>query len=418
AAPQGGSYRALVAVNLAGGNDSANLLVPTSAAAYAVYQDSRQDLAVPQGDLLPIVPATPDGLDYGLHPALAPLAPHFAGGRLALVRNVGPLVQPVTKAEIEGGTAELPPKLYSHNDQTVRWMSTSASELTTDLGWGGVFADELLALNGGAALSPSISLQGTNELQVGALTQPYSLGTNGSIELEGFTGSLGSKRWLVYQQLLAKSHANLHREQFAAVQQEAVLLDVLISAALDAAPPLATPFPATSLGNQLKMVARMVGIRAALGMARQVFFVRQGGYDTHADQNEDQPVLLGQLADALAAFQAAMAELSVEDEVVAFTVSEFGRTLSSNGKGTDHGWGGHQLVLGGGVAGGDLYGTMPSLALDGPDDAGSNGRLIPTTSVDQMAATLGLWFGVAPAALPTLLPNLANFATTDLGFMA
>ena len=234
--------------------------------------------------------------------------------------------------------------------------------------------------------------------------------------LRGFDGGRGERRLNSFRQLLAKRHAQPMETHYAELQAEAIEIDGLLSAALASAGNLTTQFPNTSLGDQLKMVARMISVRGALGVGRQVFFVRMGGFDTHSDQLSFHPQLLAQLSRALKAFQDAMLELGTATAVTTFTASEFGRTLSSNGNGSDHGWGGNQLVLGGAVRGRDLYGTWPSLALDGPDDIGQ-GRLLPTTAVEQMAATLATWFGVAPTELASLFPRLSLFARSDLGFM-
>lgn len=407
-------YRALVCVFLAGGNDSFNMLVPTGSG-YAEYQAARGDLAVPEAQLLPITPQNPQGRSFGLHPSLTGLRTLFEAGQAALVANVGTLLQPTTKAQYRANAVPRPAQLFSHSDQTTQWQAQSAAADTAH-GWAGRLCDVLLAMNGGSPLSPSVTLAGTTRLLQGQQVVPYALGSNGSVQLSGMTGTRGTRRLQTFRQILQKRHGHTLEEQFAGLQAEAVDLDVLIRTALAAQAPLATVFPSTSFANQLKMVARMIGLRNTFGVQRQVFFVRLGGFDTHSDQNTAQPQLFAALSAALEAFQAAMVELGTAGAVTTFTLSEFGRTLSSNGNGSDHGWGGIQLVLGGAVRGRDLYGTWPSLALDGPDDTG-RGRIIPTTSVDQYAATLARWFGLGPTELATVFPRLGRFASSDLGFM-
>lgn len=409
-------YRALVVLYLAGGNDSFNMVVPTNAGPYDDYAAARQNLAVPEADLLGISPATSDGNTYGLHPSLAPLEPLFTSGRLGFVLNAGNLVRPVSRAEYQSGAASLPPRLFSHNDQQAQSMRIAADR-TSSIGWGGALSDELVARNGGASLSPSITLGGSTPLLTGTATQAYHLGTSGSVALRGFNGSTGSALQASFDLLAGQAQAHPLQQQFAITRGEAIELDALISGALDGQAPLQTTFPEGSkAGAQLAMIARMIGVHGTLGMERQVFFAKAGGWDTHAAQLEDHPVLLSDLAASIAAFQAALVELGCENEVTLAVISEFGRTLTSNGQGTDHGWGGHFLACGGAVAGGDLYGTMPSLVVEGPDDSG-RGRMIPTTATDQFAATLAEWFGVPTAQLGTVFPNLSNFASPTLGFM-
>ncbi|MEO1700076.1 MAG: DUF1501 domain-containing protein, partial [Planctomycetota bacterium] len=309
AASGSGDYRALVVVYLAGGNDSFNLVVPTSAGAYADYADSRQNLAVPVNDLLSIQPTTSDGRTWGVHPSAPELQALFESGQMAVVANAGTLVAPVSKSEYEAGSKPLPPRLFSHNDQQSQSMRTSPDR-NDALGWGGALADRLAGLNGSTPLSPSITIAGSNPLLVGQTTQAYHMGTNGSVALSGFSGTRGAALQATFDVLRNQSHTHVLERRFAQTRNEAIELDGLVSAALDAEGTVTTPFPDSNrLGDQLRMVARMVAARGALGMERQVFFVRIGGFDTHAGQLEDQPVLFAQLSQALAAFQTALAEI-------------------------------------------------------------------------------------------------------------
>jgi uncharacterized protein (DUF1501 family) len=413
--PARGPYKALVCLYLAGGHDSFNMLVPRSGADYTAYATTRDVLAVPSASVLPLTPITVSGRDFGLHPSASALQTLFAAGKLAFVANVGTLVQPITKAQYQSGSVQKPKNLFSHSDQTTLWNAQSALP-TTPHGWAGRMADFVLPLNNSSPLSPAITLAGSTRLLRGQTVAPYAMTTSGTVTLSGTSGTDGARRLAALQNVLAQSHGHVMERAFADVREEAMALDGQIRNALTAAPALATVFPDTSLGRQLRMVARMIGIRTTLGVQRQVFFVRLDGFDTHDNQVTFLPTLLSTLGAAVAAFQAAMAELATEPDVTLFTMSEFGRTLTTNGRGTDHGWGGVQFVQGGAVRGRDIYGTMPNYTLGGPDDAGS-GRIIPTLAVDQYAATLATWFGVAPGDLATVFPRLAQFSSSNLGFL-
>jgi uncharacterized protein (DUF1501 family) len=423
AAPLAGDYKALVCVFLYGGNDSNNVLVPRGTD-YAAYAAARGGLALGQASLLPITPLSGgDGRQWGLHPRLTGLRNLFNQQRLALVANVGPLVAPVTRAEYDAGTAALPPQLFSHSDQTVHWQ-TGLPDQPVRTGWGGRIADLLHSLNGAAQVSMSMSLAGNNTFQVGNAVTQYQLTTDGSIGLGWYSDGT---QWndppsTAIRRLMTKSYGNLFQAGYRDVFQRALDQDRLLSAALDTAPALQTLFPDTDLGRQLRMVARLISIREALGMRRQVYFCAAGGYDTHDGQISGAPEtgvhadLLAELDGALSAFYTATTELGVASDVTSFTASDFGRTYASNGDGSDHGWGSHHFVLGGAVAGGRFYGQVPTLEVDGPDDSG-DGRWIPTTSVDEYSATLARWFGVSASDLPLVLPNLGRFNTPDLGFL-
>jgi len=410
-----GPYQALVCLYLAGGHDSFNMLVPRSGADQTAYAATRDALAVPSAQVLQLSPVTATGRDFGLHPSCADLQALFAAGQLAFVANVGPLVAPMTRTQYQNGSVAKPKNLFSHSDQTTLWQSQSARP-DTAYGWAGRTADVVLPLNNGSALSPAITVAGQTRLLRGQTVAPYAMTTSGTVTLSGTSGTDGQRRLAALQRVLTQTHGHAMERAFAQVREEAIALDGLIRTSLDAAPPLQTVFPDTSLGRQLRMVARMIGIRQPLGQQRQVFFVRLDGFDTHDGQLTQHPLLLTVLGQACAAFQAAMTELATAQNVTLFTISEFGRTLTSNGRGTDHGWGGVQFVLGGAVRGRDIYGTMPGYAVGGPDDAGS-GRIIPTIAVDQYAATLAKWFGLLPADLAAVFPRLSQFATSDLGFL-
>lgn len=407
-------YKALVCVFMFGGNDSHNLIVPRGSE-YADYAAARSFLAVPEADLLPI--ASADGRSWGMPDSLPDLHNLYQAGDLALLANVGSLEAPYTRSDYFSGRLDIQPnQLFSHKEQQEQWQSSIAQAPATT-GWGGRLADYVNQLNQNAAISMSISLGGANLFEVGADVFQYGLTPEGSLGLEGFDDTtLSQLRRQTFGDLLAGAHGNVLERAYADTVQQGIDSHAALSAALDAVPAPTTVFPAGGLASQLSMVARLIAARDALGMKRQVFFCAAGGFDTHWKQNDVHPGLIAGVSSALGAFQAAMTELGTADDVTTFTASDFGRTLSINGRGSDHGWGGHHMILGGAVAGGSLYGTMPTLEVDGPDDT-SRGRFIPSTSVDQYAATLARWFGVPDSDLEQVVPNLGRFASRDLGFL-
>jgi uncharacterized protein (DUF1501 family) len=411
-------YRALVCIYLFGGNDSFNTLVPRSTDAYNQYAQSRGSLAVDKMRLLPLHPQTSDGNDYGVHPSCKGLQTLFNNGNLAFVANVGSLVRPVTRAEFLSGRADLPLQLFSHEDQSVQWMTARANSAERQ-GWGGRIAD-LLATQGYAPkLSVNISLAGANIWQSAGNVVPYNLGSFGAPELDITKIEGGGGRVDAYLQLLQQAQADpsLMSQQFAFNESRAIDLAHVINDGLKTVPEFRTQFPASHLGDRLKTVARMIGARSQLGAARQIFFVGHYGFDTHDNQLGQQPALLQQLSDAVQAFYDATVEIGAASSVTTFSASEFGRTLTSNGDGTDHAWGAHHFAVGGGVKGANIYGAMPNLTINGPDDV-DTGRVIPAQAMDQYGATLSRWFGVSGSDLDVVFPNLGNFDRRDLGFMS
>jgi uncharacterized protein (DUF1501 family) len=422
-------YKALVCVFLFGGNDSFNMVVPRSAAEYAVYAASRQNLAVAQASLLPINSLVPDpnGALHGLHPSMSEVAALFEQDQTcAIVANVGPLIEPTTKAQYQAKATRLPPQLFSHNDQQDQWHALKG-QATLKSGWGGRIADALTAPGAAMPLSQSLavnlSLSGQTLFQAGVTSVPYTMGATGPVPFFGLDGSdaYTLARRAAFERILNASHATVYERAYATVQQRALqgatrINDALASVRSPNAVPFATAFPASPLGQQLQTVAELIAARGKLEVTRQIFFVAIGGFDTHDAQTQDQPQLLGNLSSCLAAFYRATVELGIAASVTTFTQSDFGRTLTSNGDGTDHAWGGNQLVIGGAVAGRTLYGRYPLLQIDGPDDVGG-GRMIPSTSSDQYAATLAKWFGVADSSLASVAPHIGNFAQPNLGFM-
>jgi len=416
-------YKALVCLFLYGGNDSNNLLVPVDNASYQLYSTDRTVLALAQDTLLPITPKTyNDGRSWGLHPSLVEVQGLFGQGQLALLANTGTLVQPVTLAQYNAGTVALPPQLFSHANQQVQWQSSVPDQPFTT-GWGGRLADIVNALNTNPKVSMSVSVAGQNSFQVGNTVSQFAVNPSGAVVLSGTTGStLATSRAAAQQTILNQQEQNLFEAAFGGITTSAITDSVLLNSVLASAPKLATVFPTTSIGTQMNMIARMIGAAPQLGLTRQVFFASLGGFDLHSDQLGSHATLFMQLSQALSAFSAATSELGVQNQVTTFTASDFSRTFNTNGTndgtaGSDHGWGSHHLIMGGAVKGADIYGQVPLLELGGPEDTG-RGRWIPTTSVDEYAATLATWFGVSATNLPVVLPNIGRFASSNLGFMS
>jgi uncharacterized protein (DUF1501 family) len=461
-------YKALVCLFLAGGNDAYNTLVATDSPSWTAYTAARETgaegiaLAAPGtppsnetgaslharlGGVLPISPLNPQGRTLAVHPVLGAVQSLFASQRLAFVSNVGPLVGPTSKAAFIAGTAPRPPKLFSHNDQQSVWQSFSAEG--SSRGWGGLMADRAMAANGNSMFT-AVSLSGNSVWLSGQGVRSYQMASSGAIHIGGVDGrTFGSTT--VQEKLLgvvrgARNNSVLERDHTAVVSRSLQAEGVLTAAMPGAgAGPWGTPGlpagepdpllqyldPETGLmmpnptAAQLQAVARMIAARGTLNMSRQIFFVGVPGYDTHDTQQQRHTRLLAQLAHALAYFDSVTTQMGVAEMVTTFTASDFGRTFAANGDGCDHGWGGHHMVMGGAVAGGDIYGKLPVYGTaDGQggftsDDQLAGGMLLPSTSVEAYAATLGSWFGLTNLELLEVLPGLNrwNFSQRNLGFM-
>ena len=413
-------HKSLVCIFLFGGNDSYNMLVPYEQAAYNQYRSVRSSLAISRESLLPL-----NGNEYALHPSMPDLQTLYNQNNLAVMGNVGPLIQPTSRTSFQNESVQLPADLFSHNHQQEFWETgTTATGSTHPPGWGGRMMDMLVTANADQSSPALFSLSGNSlwqrgEKPLGFVLNPYS----GVESIKAFE----DKDWPPYkrgriaawQKILQQSSTSLLKQQLSNTY---IRTDERISNLVDQvalAPEITTSFPdEDSFGKQLSTVAKMISIRENLGMKRQIFFVGIGGWDTHGNQLNDHAERLATLNTGLNSFYKATEELGVKNSVTTFTASEFGRTLSINGDGTDHAWAGHHLVMGGAVNGGKIHGEMPQLILDGPDDSQDTGRLIPKYGIDQYGATLGKWMGMTNSDMLEIFPNLSNFDSYDLGFMS
>lgn len=450
-------YKALVCVFMSGGNDCNNFIVPTSTAEYANYFAARGNLAIPVGNLQGINSLNSDGRTFGFHPSAGKLAQLFNEGKLATIFNTGPLLYPTTRAQYRSRSVALPPQLFSHSDQVTHWQ-TSLPDKPADTGWGGRLARELFldmtsSERNNMAISLCTSIAGTNTYEsadtfginlpvadqatnVNKL-KPYFVSTSGAEVLGDGNTALTGNRKATMLNIAKLNQVNLQDRAYGDVMERAIVLGDTLNAAIagtrdtGTTPPWTwtTPFLNNGLGNQLKMVARLIAARNTLGMKRQIFFVNVGGYDTHTSQVGittlvgSHATLMNELSEGIYSFQRAIQQLassqsdpSLVNGVAGFTASDFGRTFPTNGQGSDHGWGSHHVIFGGGVRGQRTYGSFPELLVNGPNDT-STGRWIPTTSVDEYSATLAKWFGLTATDMPTVFPNLGRFSNPDLGFM-
>ena len=451
AAAQSADYKAIVCLFLYGGNDASNMVLRTDAPSFDEY--TRMRSVAPESIALkapgtPVVataaPASPDRLGgvrailpkfaaspengaftYALHPSMPEVAALFAAGRLAILANAGPLVQPLTRAEYVANVLPRPKALGSHNDQQSTWQALGPEGVR--VGWGGHLGD-LVASSNANTVFTSISVSGNAVFSAGDTVFQYQVSNHGATPIGGLSGTLfgSATASATLKNIVTASNQHLFANEYGTIVKRSVDAQAVFQAAYAASTVTApTPYlrpstngPATnSLAQQLQTVARIVGARTGLGTKRQVFFVSMGGFDTHDGQNVAQADLLARLSHALGYFDGALAGLAggdMRNNVTLFTASDFGRTMTSNGDGTDHGWGGHHFVLGGAVNGGEIFGRFPQFGLALNDSA--NNAYLPVTSVDTIGSTLGRWFGASDAQLDTVFPNLHNF-TRDLGFL-
>ena len=417
---QGASdYRALVCIFLFGGNDSNNTIVPMDDASFKAYSSIRGGLALTASELTPTVYSAANA-PYAFHGKLPELAGMFSTKELAVVANVGSLVQPLTRAQYQAQQAPVPLNLFSHADQQLQWQ-TSVAQGNSPTGWAGRVADYVASQKINSSTFPAfLSVAGNSMLGTGATTQPVAIAPGGSLQLSGFNTSVASQARLSALNSLLKLDSGVTLAQAANNTLANSIGDAnALTQALAKGTKLQTQFPATSIAQQLQQVAQIVQVATYLGMSRQVFFCSLGGFDTHAGELEAHNTLYPQLSQAMAAFYAATQELGVAQNVTAFTESDFSRTFQpTTGDGSDHAWGSHHLVMGGAVQGGQIYGAFPSFQLGGPNDTDTRGRWIPTTSIDQYGASLASWFGIPDASLASVFPNFPNFASKKLALFS
>ncbi len=419
AAQTAGDYRALVCVFLFGGMDQTSTVVPFDSAEFSALSTARGGLARPTADFVTLGNvASQGGRSFALAKELSPLASLYADKKLSIVANVGPMYMPLTKAQFQARTAGVPPQLFSHNDQQSVWQSSGVEGAT--VGWGGRFGDLLASTNNlDSSVFTSLSINGTAVFLYGNTVQQFQVGSGGPATVSALNQLYNSSvAGQALRDIVTASPSPLFESHLGALTRRSLDANQTLSSTLNLATPLATTFNQNnSLAKQLQMVARLISVRQSLGMRRQVYFVGMGGFDHHDGLLSGLPGLHTQVAEAMTSFYNATVEMGVANQVTTFTASEFGRTLTSNGSGSDHGWGGHQFVMGGAVKGGTIVGTYPSVALGTAEDL-DRGRLLPTTSTSQFAATLGTWFGVPAGSLGDALPYINNFSVKDLGLFS
>lgn len=416
-------HKTLVCVFLQGGNDSYNMLVPRDSARHAVYSATRSNLALPIANLNNLTETNPTGSAlYGLHPSLSGLTEMFNGiggntnkRRLAFVSNVGTLIQPTNKAQYLAESVPLPRALFSHSDQIDQWQTSVPQGLTQLAGWGGRAADVLHGVSNNAQTAMNISLAGNNLFQVGNNTQQFVVTSSGALALtqpsEGSASNPLKVKNDAHRSLIEQHYDNLIEQSFTQLTKNSLDLQQYFQTLFNTFNNslITTVFPNNYLSQQFLAAAKIIYLRQALGLRRQTIFLSFGGWDHHDELLSTQAGMLAMLDGALTAFQKALEELNLADSTVTFTASDFGRTMRSNGRGTDHAWGGNAMVMGGPINGGKVYGTFPNQQLDSSDDVGYGGRFLPTTSVDAFFYEMLRWFGVSAANMPYVLPNIANF---------
>ena len=421
-----GGYKALVCILKSGGNDSWNMLIPREQSEYAHYANARSEVAIPLQSILPL-----NGSQYGLHPSMGGIRDLFNSGDLSFISNIGTLISPVTKPQALTNEDLLPLGLFSHADQVQQWQ-TSVPHDRSGIGWGGRVADMMNSLNANPNISMNVSLSGSNIFQTGNQSVEYVIdredGATGIINYDNpWNSELIRLRNRAIDNMVDAHYDDVFQKTYIDVIKNGRDGSVVVQEALAQSPYLDDLFSGTEFSAALQMVARMISVREQLGAKRQIFFIEAGGWDNHGELLETHSYLLQEISNGFKEFNAAMQRIDAQDCVTTFTSSEFGRTLTYNGEGTDHAWGGNVMVMGGAVKGGQIYGEYPLLELGSDLELSenanySNGVMIPTTSVDEYFAELALWFGVSPGELRTIFPNIGNFYDTasadrPIGFM-
>jgi uncharacterized protein (DUF1501 family) len=418
-AQSGPNYQALVCVFLFGGNDSNNMIVPMDDTNYKAYQSIRGTLALSTADLTAPVNSV-SGAPFSFHAKLPDVASLFASKELAVVANVGSLVQPLTQAQYQAQNSPIPSNLFSHADQQQQWQ-TSIAQGHAGTGWAGRAADYITLQQINSSSFPTfLSVAGNTIQGVGTQSQPVTVTPGESLTLKGFsTAPAAQARWNAMNSLLQTNSGVLLAQSANTTLSHSISDAAALASALGSSSPLKTQFPATNLGGQLQQIAQIIQVQSELGMRRQIFFASLSGFDTHAGETATLNTLYAELSPALAAFYAATQELGVAQNVTTFTESDFSRTFQpTSSDGSDHAWGSHHLVLGGAVQGGQIYGAFPTFELGGPNDTDTRGRWIPTTAIDQYGAALCSWFGIPASALSSVFPNLPNFGSQSLNFFS
>lgn len=417
----GTPYKAIVCVFLYGGNDSNNMVMPRESSAHAKYTASRTVLTIPQANILALNTLNDNGINLGLHPSMTGCRDLYNQGKLALMTNVGTLIAPATLQDYYNNTAAIPENLFSHSDQQMQWQ-TSASTMNAaynQTGWGARMAEALVGTQERTSVSMLVSLNGNNFFQVGKTMLPFRPGPGGTpvFRLGQGSSTQDVSRYTAFRNILNAEYANLMEDAFADLSNKSIIEADTINAALQGTSNFPT-IPNNDLGEQLRVVAKMIQAQGPLGITRQIFFVATGGFDTHGPQLDDHAGLLGRVSSAMKGFQDGLESVGMGNSVTTFTASDFNRTFDSNGRGSDHGWGGHHLLMGGDLVGQKVYGSFPDpdITVSGnPLDTG-RGRWVPTTAVDQYAATMAKWFGLSNTQIRDVFPNIVNF-DADLGFM-
>lgn len=409
ASETGADYRALVCVFLPGGNDSFNMLAPVAGERRAHYKEARGSVALPLTDYSPLQDDRAAEDRLGIHKRMAGIHQLYAEKKAAFVANVGTLSAPVSLEQILDRTANVPLGLYSHSDQQAHWQTGLPDNRFAKSGWLGRIGDAIHDLNGESKVPLSTSFAGINTLQSGLTTSAIASGISGSPSLLDWDLERNAARQMAIASILSNSDRdNVYARHWVRENSSAISAMAELSEALEQAPDVPDIFSENnSLSQQLRAVSEMISARLLLNKKRQTFYVTLPGWDHHGSL-AGHPAHLEILGTAITEFHRSMEAMGLSNQVTLFTASDFGRTLSSNGGGTDHGWGGNQIVVGGAVRGGKIYGEYPSLALGGPLDTG-RGRFIPTTSVDEYAGDLARWMGVSKNELPLILPNIGRF---------
>ncbi len=413
-----GDYKALVCFFQMGGNDSFNMLIPKGNAEHAEYAEVRSNLAIPQNEVLALNGSVADGRIFGVHPSMPEVQNLYNDGKLAFISNIGTLVAPSTREDFWNNNGPFPVGLFSHSDQIQQWQTAQLLDRSTK-GWGGKVADIINDMNSNSNISMNVSLAGSNIFQTGEHTTEYVVDPReGSVGIYGFNDDwdFNQAKTSAINSMLDQEYQDIFKKTYVDVIRTSVDANEEFNAALEGVGDFATTFSNNNISRSFEMIAKIISQRETLGFKRQIFFVNFGGWDHHDELLDNQMGMLSVVSKAMGEFNSVLEEMDMADCVTTFSVSEFGRTLTSNGNGTDHAWGGNVMAMGGAVNGGSIFGNYPSLALNGLQNVG-DGALLPTTSVDQYMAELALWFGVSPNDLATIFPNLSNFYSIGGGGM-